>query len=201
MSAKTTKGDNSMGGEQQTQFNELVDKHKDIAQSWIDYWFQYSSFDTWQFWANFIMLITPLVVLYFFMDRSRAFHLGFFGFSHHVLALYLDGFGTRQAFWEYPYKLLPFLPNNLGLDSSLIPVVYILMYQWVFKNGKNYYVYAIFVSAFFSFIYKPILAIWDLFRLENGTEFWHLFLVYYGGAVLAKWVTNLFLLAEKSTKK
>lgn len=182
---------------QLNQFEQLIEDQKELSHHWIEYWVTYSNIDTWQFWVNAIMLILPLVILYFFMDRKIAFHLGFFGYSHHVIALYFDGFATRNGLWEYPFKILPFLPNNIGLDSSLIPVVYILMYQWVLKHDKNYYLYALILSLLFSFGLKPIMAGLDLVKLENGTTYFHLFIAYIVGAVLAKWVTNIFIRAQR----
>lgn len=189
-----------MNAEQWKQFEQLKEVQEQLRTKGMDYWATYSNIDTWQFWVNVLMFIIPLVILYFFIDRKRAFLLGFFGYSHHIIAIYFDGFATRYVFWEYPYKFIPFLPNNIGLDTSLIPVVYILLYQWLLKNGKNYYLYAIIVSAIFSFVLKPILVTFDLVQLSKGTTFFHLFLVYLLGAVLAKWLTNVFIYFEKDAK-
>ncbi|HWO74362.1 MAG TPA: CBO0543 family protein [Bacillus sp. (in: firmicutes)] len=190
-----------MNGDQLKQYEELVKQEKELSNNWIDYWFDFSGLYTWEFWFNFMMLVVPLIALFFFLDRKRAFHIGFFGYSMHVIALYFDGFGTRNDLWGYPHKVLPFFPVNVGLDSSLIPVVYMLLYQWVRKTGKNYYVYAFFVSVFFAFFFKPIMEVMGLFKLGENMKYIYLFMFYIAGAVGAKLVTDLFLAAEKSADK
>ena len=189
-----------MSGDQLKQFEELQKQEKELSQNWIDYWFDFSGLYTWEFWFNLIMLVGPLIALYFFLDRKRAFHIGFFGYSLHIIALYFDGFGTRNGLWAYPYKIFPFFPVNIGLDSSLIPVLYMLVYQWVLKRGKNYYLYALLVSVFFAFLFKPIMEVMGLFKLGEGMNYFYLFLFYYVGAIAAKLIfTNIFFTAEKST--
>jgi hypothetical protein len=183
--------------EQEKTLNHLKDIQENLGKDWLEYWHNYSSFDTWQFWVNVTMLILPLVVLYFFMDRRRAFHLGFYGFSIHVLAVYIDATALRYGLWEYPYKAIPFLPISFGLDSSLIPVVYMLVYQWTLNNKKNYYLYTFITSVCFAFIFKPILSLHELIRLTNGTNYIHLFVAYLLVALLPKWLTNVFIHFEK----
>jgi hypothetical protein len=185
-----------MNKSQINDLQKLKEIQLELSSGWIDYWHRYSSFDTWQFWVNVAMLLIPLVVLYFTIDRKRAFHLGFFGFNIHVCAAYIDGFATRHGLWEYPFKAIPFLPISFGLDTSLIPVVYILLYQWTIKNKKNYYLYAVIISALFSFVFKPILSAHHLIELGNGINYLHLFPAYLIVAFISKWITNVFYYLE-----
>ncbi|WP_239454451.1 CBO0543 family protein [Bacillus suaedaesalsae] len=142
----------------------------------------------------------PVNILLFKIDRSRALHLGFFGYNVHVLSTYIDGYATNHGNWEYPFKAIPFLPISFGLDTSLIPVVYMLVYQWTLNHKKNYYIMLLLVSAVFSFVLKPILVSLDLFRFGDGQTYFHLFFWYFIGGVIAKWITNVFLYFEKSAK-
>jgi hypothetical protein len=158
----------------------------------IDYWQRYS-FGTWQFWVNVAMLILPLVMLYFLIDRKKALLLGFFGFSVHILFTYIDSFGASFGLWNYPFKALPLLPVSFALDVSLVPVSFMLLYQWTLNNNKNYYVYFIGLSVVFAFIFKPIMTSLGLFQLNRWAHYYHLFLGYMIISVLSKWITNLFL--------
>jgi hypothetical protein len=189
-----------MNEEQSKQLNGLKETSRELAQDWVDYWQTYSYFDTWQFWVNVALLIIPLIFLYIMLDRTKAFHIGFFGFAAHILSTYIDGYSTRFGHWEYPYKIIPLLPINFGLDTSLIPVVIMLVYQWTLNRNKNYYVALIIVAALFAFVLKPILSFFDLFQLSKGSNYFHLFLWYISGGILAKWVTNIFLSFEKNSK-
>lgn len=179
-------------------FERLGRIQKELSDGWIDYWSKYSNVDTWQFWVNAILFILPLILLFFTIDRKRAFHIGFFGYSVHMMAGYLDGLATRLGLWEYPYKLVPILPISITLDTSLIPVVFMLLYQWTLKRKKNYYIYAVIFCALFAFGLKPILSDLHFFQFEGGTNYFHLFLFYVFGAIIAKWITNVFFFFEKN---
>ncbi|MGD6969071.1 hypothetical protein ACQCVP_21865 [Rossellomorea vietnamensis] len=49
--------------EQNEMIDILNDKQKVLTEDWTQYWQQFSSYDTWQFWLQIIFFITPLVVL------------------------------------------------------------------------------------------------------------------------------------------
>jgi hypothetical protein len=43
---------------------------------------------------------------------------------------YIDLFGGINNFWYYPYKLFPFFATCFSLDVSVIPMLYMFVYQW-----------------------------------------------------------------------
>jgi hypothetical protein len=186
-----------MSDEQKQFLQKLVSEQLESARNWTEYWFQYSHMGTWQFWFNIVMLVVPLIFLYFFLDRKKALHIGFFGFNIHVWFTYVDVTGARFGFWSYPYQSIPFIPVSFGLDVSFMPVVFMLIYQYALNNDKNFYLYALGMSALHSFVIKPIMYFFDLFHLYRGTEYYHLFLLLIPILVVSKWITRLFLKFEK----
>ncbi|WP_227937455.1 CBO0543 family protein [Alkalihalobacillus deserti] len=190
-----------MGEEQLKVFSKLNKLQEGLFKEFIDYWVQYSSPATWQFWFNFFMLVIPLIVLFFKIDRRKALLLGFYGFNIHVWFTYLDSLFVRIGFISYPYHTIPILTANIGLDASLIPVLFIFLYQWVLNKKKNYYLYAIGLSVLLAFVFKPYLVVFNLFQLHKGTNYFHLFLVYVVVLVISKLITNLFVYLEKNGKK
>jgi hypothetical protein len=153
--------------EQNNRLEELkLDQEKGIKQ-WVAYWWEYSSFDTWQFWVNAGIIIIPLIILYLKIDRKRIFLLGFFGFNIHVWLAYTDIIFTRYNFIEYPYKVIPFIQVHFGLDTSLVPVMFILLYQWTLNKNKNFYLYSLLLIAFISFILNPLISTYHLMHLKN----------------------------------
>ncbi|MBU7594579.1 CBO0543 family protein [Metabacillus halosaccharovorans] len=179
--------------EQLERLNELKINQEKSVKEWVDYWIDYSSFDTWQFWINVGFIIIPLIVLYITIDKKRVFLLGFFGFNIHVWMVYTDAIGTRFNFFEYPYKAIPILPMHVGIDTSLVPVLFILLYQWILNNKKNFYLYNFGLILFLSFIFKPILGAHHLFHLKNGANYLHIFLLYVFVVLFSKLITNVFL--------
>ncbi len=182
-----------MNPEQAEYLGRLTQMQDNLTNAWRDYWYQYSNAGTWQFWFILGMLVLPLVVLYFTLDRDKALQIGFYGFNVHMWFTYIDAIGIRLVRWEYPYRITPIVPVSLALDASLIPVIYMLVYQWTRNHRKNYYVYLTVVSLLLSFVFKPILTALDLFELYKGTTYFHLFIGYMVTGLISKWITNLFL--------
>jgi hypothetical protein len=183
----------SIPTEQSNRLEELKKAQEKVFDLWNDYWFDYSALDTWQFWVNAFMIIIPLIILYFFIDRKRIFLLGFFGFNIHVWSAYLDGMATRANYLGYPYKAIPLFPINFGMDTSLVPVLFIFLYQWTIIKNKNFYLYSLLLIALISFIFKPLTAAHHLFQLNKGTNYFHILMGYIIITLISKGITNLFL--------
>ncbi|WP_045518814.1 CBO0543 family protein [Neobacillus niacini] len=186
-----------MSDAQKEALNKLIKEQQKGASQWLNYWQEFSAFDTWQFWFHVIMFVAPLIILYFALDWKRALRLGFYGFNVHVWFTYFDDFGTTQALWTYPYKMIPFIPHSVGMDASLVPVMFILVYQWTIKHNKNYYLYTLLLSLFLSFILKPIFVMHHLFKFNSWVNYFHLFLTYIVIIVLSKVITDFFLHFQK----
>lgn len=186
-----------MSPEQRKLLDQITDAQESLTNLMLEYWKLYSHMGTWQFWVNVAMLVVPLIVIYFFIDRRRAFHIGFFGLNVHIWFTYIDATGIRFGLWDYPYQAIPIMSVSFSLDVSLIPVIFMLLYQWTLNNGKNYYLWSTGLSIFLSFILKPILVYFDLFELNKWVNFFHLFIGYTIIVLFSKWLTNLFIYFEK----
>ncbi|UPO89894.1 CBO0543 family protein [Niallia sp. Man26] len=167
----------------------------EIAQSdrWLSYWQQYSNMDTWQFWVVLMMFLLPLPVLILFIDRKKVFQLGFYGYGIHLFFAIIDSFGVIKGLWIYPYKLLPGLPASIALDSSFVPVTYILLYQYILNNKKNYYIWMLMLCLVFAFFLKPLMVGLGLFRFGGRENFLMLFWGYVAVALIPKWITDFFM--------
>jgi hypothetical protein len=165
---------------------------EELSSLQMEYWKLFSNLGTWQFWLVTLMLILPLIALFFLMDKNRALLLGFFGLNYHVWFAYVNSFGISLGLWEYPYQLMTFIPS-FSLDAALVPVSFILLYQWTLNNKKNIYFYAFILSALFAFIIKPIMVKMHLFHMYKGVNYFHLFLFYVAFFIVSKLITNLFI--------
>jgi hypothetical protein len=186
-----------MKDEQKELLAEIRNGAETTTQLSIEYWKEFSSFNDLQFWLVLLMLVIPLVVLFLKIDRSKMLLLGFYGLNYHVWFAYTNFAGIKLGLWEYPYAILPILPS-FALDASLVPVAYMLLYQWTLNHRKNFYIYSTILSGVFAFIMKPYLVIFDFFEMYKGVNFLHLFIFYIAFFVVSKLVTNLFVkLQEK----
>jgi hypothetical protein len=190
-----------MTPEQQHVYEELLNKEKSLSNSWIDYWVQFSSATTWQFWVNLAMFVIPLVILWFVLDRKKALQIGFYGFSVHVMATYIHLYGVRNNIWGFPYIIVPYLPTSITMDASFNPVVLMLLYQWTINHKKNYYLFGALMCAGFSFVFKPLLTTIDLFHLYGRMNYFYLFLLYFLVTILAKLITDLFIYFQRDSRQ
>lgn len=178
--------------------NELNTEHKEATKTLLDYWHLYSDFGTWQFWVmGLCLLALPLVVLYFTIDRQKIFLLGFYGFSINVWFNFTDSIGLQLGWWDYPYMLIPFVPTGFFINATVIPVVFILVYQWTLNHNRNFYLFSFLAAIILSFVFEPVLISLNFFRLEKGLNYFHLLLVFIGVFLLSKLIVNAFLYRQK----
>jgi hypothetical protein len=184
-----------MSEKQEETLNGITEKIYEVTRGLSDYWNTYSNAETWQFWVNLILFVAPLIILVFKLERSKAFQLGFYGLTIHLISTYIDLYATTHMMWDYPYKLFNFPSANFVLDGSLIPVAFIFVYQWTMTHKKNYYVYIGLLSVFFAFLIKPLFAYLNFFRLLESS-YLQLFILYIIIGLVSKWITNLFKFAQ-----
>jgi hypothetical protein len=171
-----------------------------LSDQWVQYWQEYSQPSIWQYWVVVAMLVIPLVLLFLFIDRRKVFLLGFYGYGIHIFAAMIDSLAVLKGLWIYPYKLLPILPASVSLDSSFIPVAYMLTYQYILNKKKNYYIWILLLCLAFAFFVKPLMVGLGLFRFSGKENFFMLFCAYVTIALISKWLTDLFIFLSKSKK-
>ena len=183
---------------------EIIEKiriaEKIQSNQWIKYWQDYSNIDTWQYWLVFALFLIPLILLILYIDRKRVFQLGFYGYGVHIFFAIIDSFGVLRGLWIYPYKILPGLPANISLDSSFVPVTYILLYQYTLNKGKNYYIHLLLLCLVFAFIIKPLMVEIGLFRFGGKNNFLLLFWGYVTVGLISKWITDFFIFLNKNNR-
>ncbi|MFZ3578774.1 CBO0543 family protein [Virgibacillus sp. DJP39] len=190
-----------MDAHQREFFQKLISIQEDFTRESEQYWNMYSDLSTWQFWVIILMLVGPLVVLYFVLDRENIFLIGFFGFAVHILFAYIDATGIRYGLWGYPYQMLPFLPS-FSIDASFIPITIMVVFQWTLKHKKNFYVYSFITALIFGFGFKPFLTSIGLFESYKWVNYFLIFLIYLVLFLLAYWITKIFLwMHNKQDKK
>ncbi|GLB62061.1 hypothetical protein [Cytobacillus sp. NCCP-133] len=141
------------------------------------YWNDYSHMGTWQFWIVISLLILPLIVVYIAVDRRRIFEVFFFGYTVHILWAYIDIALQRHSFFVHTYFFSPIFPNALNMIMSVIPVGYLLLYQFCVNHKKNFLIYTLFLSALFAFVLAPIEKMIGMIEFNKGMNQFYLFLI------------------------
>lgn len=109
-----------------------------------------------QWWLLVSSLILPWLVWWFIVDKRRITLILLYGCFVMVTSVTLDMVGGDLLFWEYPYKVIPWGPRLNTADLSILPVTFMLIYQ--FFNSWRAFIYAHIVNAaLFAFIGEPLL--------------------------------------------
>lgn len=190
-----------MTKEQGKKLDEILEMQEKVVTMWLDYWKEFSHVETGPFWVIVLMLVVPLVIIFFKIDRTKIFQIGFYGFNIHTWFTYSDVIAMRMGKVYYPFQAIPIMPVNFALDASLVPVTFMLVYQWCINNNKNVFLYGVLTSAFFSFLFKPVMEAWDLIKLDKGMNYFYLFLNYLLILVLAIALTRLFIYLKQNPSK
>ncbi|MFC4321987.1 CBO0543 family protein [Litchfieldia salsa] len=190
-----------MTKEQGKRLDEVLDVQEKAVSMWMDYWKDFSYIDTGPFWVIIAALVLPLILIYFKIDRTKIFQIGFYGFNIHTWFAYSDSIAMRTGYVYYPFQAIPVMPVNFALDASLVPVTFMLVYQWCINNNKSVFLYGVITSAGFSFFLKPVMGAWDLIKLDNGMNYFYLFLNYIAILIMAIIITKFFTYLKHHPKK
>jgi hypothetical protein len=158
-------------------WNEISKQSGELNSLISSYWHDYSSLGTWQFWVVLSLLILPLVLLYFTVDRSQIFLLFFFGYTVHILWAYTDIILERYGYFVHTFFLAPVFPHAFNMTVSALPVGYLLTYQYCINHNKNFLVYSLFLGALFAFGIAPLEMLLGILKTGKGLNLFHIFLI------------------------
>jgi hypothetical protein len=92
--------------------------------------------------------------------------------------------------WDYPYKLLPFLPV-WPIDFVVVPVTFMFVYQ-LCGSWRSFTIAIILVSLFYCFITEPLLVKYGFYALINW-NYLYSFPIYIMVALSMRWLVRLIL--------
>jgi len=179
-------------------WNEIHGLQAELHQFLVSYWNDYSNAGTWQFWTILFLLVLPLIILYFAVDRSRIFELFFFGFVVHMLWTYSDAALSRMNFLTHTYFLSPYFYFTFSVTASLLPTGFLLLYQYCTNHHKNFYLYTIGLSFIFAFIFLTFEEYLGLVDMHNGMRKLYVFFIDIAIAYAAYWFTKFVLKLRKN---
>lgn len=190
-----------MSDKQLELLKEINSKQVDTGKVLFDYWQVYSDMGTWQFWAVFILLFAlPLIILYFVIDREKIFLIGFYGLNLNVWFNLIDGIGEQLGWWIHPYMTIPIMNTGFSVNSALVPIVFMLVYQWTLNHNKNFYLYSLLAAMVFAFIFYPLESVLNFAMFSKGTSYFNLLLGFISLFLFSKLITSVFLHMHKTNK-
>ncbi|MEO2077089.1 MAG: hypothetical protein ABGX20_17105 [Bacillus sp. (in: firmicutes)] len=178
-------------------WDRIYENKHELTSVYSSYWNQYSDFGNWQFWMVLSLLLFPLILLIFTVDRKRIFELFFFGYTVHILWAYTDIALGHSGIFVHKYFLFPVLPNATNVTASVLPVGFLLLYQYCTNHKKSFFLYTLVLSAVFAFGFATIERYLGVVDYNKGMNQLHLFLIDLVIVFIAYWFTR-FLLKVKN---
>lgn len=181
-------------------WKKIYEKQEEINSLLISYWGDFSSMKDWQFWVVAASLVLPLVLLLFTVDRKRIFEVFFFGYTVHMIWTYFDLVLERYGYFTHKYFLTPKLPMASNMTASVLPVAFLLLYQYCTNRGKNFYLYTALLSAVFSFGFASLeIYAAGMAEFGHGMNLFYLFLIDIIIIYFSYWFTRLLLKVQNKS--
>ncbi|MFB4320801.1 CBO0543 family protein, partial [Priestia sp. BR_2] len=113
-----------------------------------------NEFLTWEWWILVVFLVVPWVIWARLVKRDIILEILLFGTVIILTTTLLDVVGVQYSFWEYPIALLPIIPRAFPFDFSIVPVAYMLLYQY-FRTWKSFILAQIIMALTYAYIGEP----------------------------------------------
>ncbi|MDR4938261.1 CBO0543 family protein [Rossellomorea marisflavi] len=165
----------------------LIEVQKDFAQYQKKFFFQETLF-SYQWWIILATTIILWVVWVLVVDKKRLKSIMIVGLITSLMATVMDDIGLSLAAWHYPYQLVYFTTRFNPVDLAVIPVTYMLLYQY-FVSWRSFFIAILSFCLFAAFIAEPIFVLLDMYIMMRW-EYWYSAPIYFAMGILVKWLMD-----------
>jgi hypothetical protein len=150
-------------------------------------WLKHELF-TWQWWLLVAFLILPWVLWGRIVNRRKLMAIVQVGLLTCIITVFLDVVGMKYGFWRYPFQLFPLTPRAIAFDMSMVPVAYMIIYQY-FTTWRSFSISLIIMAVLFAFIGEPF-SIWaDLVEYMKW-KYLYSFIFYIITGITVRWLVE-----------
>lgn len=153
-------------------------------------WLQNTVF-TWQWWLLVVLSIIPWILWRYVVNKKRLTEIVLLGLFVLITATWMDDLGTDLILWYYPYKLLPVYPQLVPINYTVLPVIYMLIYQY-FGLWRSYITAITIMAVVFSFIAEPGLNYLGMYELLKW-QYYYSFPIYILVGISHRWLVEKIL--------
>ncbi|HYF82410.1 MAG TPA: CBO0543 family protein [Clostridia bacterium] len=153
---------------------------------------------TFGWWVLLLSLIIPWFIWYRLVDKGRLKEMLLYLAMTSSIAILLDEIGSTLTMWVYPVKVIPILPRLIPANYSMVPIIFVLIYQY-FPKWKSFIIANIILTFVFSFILEPILVWMNLYDLITWKYIYSI-PTYLFTAILLKWFIEKIKLIQENAK-
>lgn len=169
------------------QIDERIQIQKQFADLQKEHFFENTLF-SYQWWILVATTVILWIVWLLVVDKKRLKGILIVGLITSMMAVVLDDIGLSVAAWFYPYQLVYFTTRLNAVDLAVLPVSYMLLYQY-FRPWKSYLFATIGFCLFASFIAEPIFVQLDMYKMMRW-EYWYSSPIYLAMGVFVKWLVD-----------
>lgn len=124
-----------------------------------------------KWWALFILVAIAYIVWWKMADKSRLSHLLLFGSFVAVMRVIFDDVVVGIGLYAYKVRLVP-LPRSLILnDLTIVPLVYMLIYQFSL-TWRSFFLRSAIWSGVWAFVFKPLFVIFGIVVLYDWMHYY-----------------------------
>jgi hypothetical protein len=142
--------------------NEIQQDIHELNEMIMDYWIKYFVFSP-KWWLLLALTIVPWFLWWKIVDKSRITEILLYGFFILSISTLLDITGWNYSLWIYPDTLLAFCTPLMPIDFTLLPIIYMVIYQY-FPNRKSFSIVLLVVSFIFAFVWEPLAEMLDFYK-------------------------------------
>ncbi len=135
-------------------FDQLLNAQNYAVQLQVQHWLKYELL-TPQAFLLLAMLILPWFIWWPLVDKRRFLEIIIYGLFVCTVVTLLDEIGCQLNWWEYRYDIEPLFPRLIPMNFSMLPVGYMLIYQY-FPKWKSFITVNLIVSLLYTFVGEPV---------------------------------------------
>lgn len=181
------------------EFQQILDAHKLFTQLRYEYWIAHEAY-TALWWFLLFAWIAPWIIWWLLVDRKQLVEISFYGLVVMFITTILNAIGSVQNLWAYTVKLIPFTPHLESIDWSILPITYMLIYQY-YPSWKEFLMAQTAIAILYSFIGEPFTIYILKSYLPLNWNYLYSLPIYFILAVIPRAITKLLFTIEKAAKK
>lgn len=167
--------------------NDIIDARKGLFELQKEYFIEHVLFAP-QWWFLVLITVVLWITWIILVDKRRISTILLVGFITSLLAVIMDDIGLSLTLWGYPYPLSPFVSRLNPVDVAVIPVSYMLLYQYA-KKWRAYFILLVLLALFAIFVSEPIFSMLNMYILL-GWEYWYSGPIYIMMGIFVKWLVD-----------
>lgn len=161
----------------------------------MEEWLNYDLF-TWEWWLLVAVFILPWILFIKLVKKKYLPQTILYGTFIVIISESFDHIGYELGLWTYTVEILPLFPRFEEVNFSVLPVTYMLLYQY-FPDWKPFTISLVIAAAAFTFIAEPALMSLGLYEVLNWKPAYG-FPIYVSIGLFVKWlVQTIYAIAQK----